>query len=142
MSYIKLTFLVGLVFIFSSCSGTGTKDLGLILPQIEEKPDNKVFITNQTGHTFLMSDTVVFLNGKSVGILGVNEILIGQGRDGKNTLKLEGKSDVFMVDSNTYTFENKNKENRFFIVNVNQKFINRVPILNEVTQQSFMSNIR
>ena len=82
------------------------------------------------------------MNGKSVGILGVNEILIGLGIDGKNTLKLEGKSDVFMVDSNTYTFENKNKENRFFIVNVNQKFINRVPILNEVTQQSFISNIQ
>ena len=47
------------MFVFS-CSGTGTKDIGLILPQIEEKPDNKVFITNQTGHTFLMSDTVFF----------------------------------------------------------------------------------
>ena len=142
MKLLKLISLLCFFFLIFSCSGTGTKDLGLILPQIEEKPDNKVFITNQTGHTFLMSDTVVFLNGKSVGILGVNEILIGQGRDGKNTLKLEGKSDVFMVDSNTYSFENKNKENRFFIVNVNQKFINRVPILNEVTQQSFISNVR
>ena len=60
MKLLKNILSISLLMFVFSCSGTGTKDIGLILPQIEEKPDNKVFITNQTGHTFLMSDTVFF----------------------------------------------------------------------------------
>ena len=37
-----------LMFVFS-CSGTGTKNLGLIYPQLYEKPNNKVFVSNVAG---------------------------------------------------------------------------------------------
>ena len=130
-----------LMFVFS-CSGSGTKNLGLILPQIEETPNNKVFVTNQSGYESLMSNFIVLLNGESIGTLGRNEILVGNGKSGKNTLMVEGKIDPVMGDSNTYIFDNKSNENRFFIINVNQRLLHRVPILNEVTEQSFIGNFR
>ena len=67
---------------------------------------------------------------------------MGSGKSGKNTLMVEGKIDPVMGDSNTYIFDNKSNENRFFIINVNQRLLHRVPILNETTKQSFISNFR
>ena len=89
-----------------------------------------------------MSNFIVLLNGQSIGTLGRNEILVGSGKSGKNTLMVEGKIDPVMGDSNTYIFDNKSNENRFFIINVNQRLLHRVPILNETTKQSFISNFR
>ena len=73
-----------LMFIFS-CSGTGTKDLGFIYPQLDEKPNNKVFISNVAGWEGLTSNFQILLNGQSIGTLGRDEILIGEGKDGRNT---------------------------------------------------------
>ena len=130
-----------LMFVFS-CSGTGTKDLGLIYPQLDEKPNNKVFVSNVVGWEGLTSNFQILLNGQSIGTLGRDEILIGQGKDRKNTLKVVGKMYQFMGDSNTYVFDNKNKENRFFNVTINQKIMHGIPRLSEVTKQSFVSNVR
>ena len=125
-----------------NCTGTGTKDLGLIYPQLDEKPNNKVFISNVAGWEGLTSNFQILLNGQSIGTLGRDEILIGEGKDGKNTLKVVGKMYQFMGDSNTYIFDNKNKENRFFNVTINQKIMHGIPMLSEVTKQSFISNVR
>ena len=142
MKLLKYIFSITVLIFLFSCSGTGTKNLGLILPLIEEKPNNKVFVTNQSGYESLMSNFIVLLNGQSIGTLGRNEILVGSGKSGKNTLMVEGKIDPVMGDSNTYIFDNKSNENRFFIINVNQRLLHRVPILNETTKQSFISNFR
>ena len=48
----------------------------------------------------------------------------------------------FMGDSNTYIFDNKNKENRFFNVTINKKIMHGIPMLSEVAKQSFISNVR
>ena len=142
MKLIKLISLLCFFFLIFSCSGTGTKDLGLIYPQLDEKPNNKVFISNVAGWEGLTSNFQILLNGQSIGTLGRDEILIGEGKDGKNTLKVVGKMYQFMGDSNTYIFDNKNKENRFFNVTINQKIMHGIPILSEVTKQSFISNVR
>ena len=142
MKLLKSIISISLLMFIFSCSGTGTKNLGLILPQIEEKPNNKVFVSNQSGYESLMSNFIVLLNGRSIGTLGRNEILVGNGKSGKNTIMVEGKIDPVMGDSNTYFFDNKGNENRFFIINVNQRLLHRVPILNETTKQSFISNFR
>ena len=142
MRVIKLISLFSFFFIIFSCSGTGTKDLGLIYPQINKKPNNKVFISNVAGWESLTYSFQILLNGQSIGTLGRDEILIGEGKDGKNTLKVVGKMYQFMGDSNTYIFDNKNKENRFFNVTINQKIMHGIPILSEVTKQSFISNVR
>ena len=125
-----------------SCSGTGTKDLGLLYPQIDKKPNNKVFISNVAGWESLTSNFQILLNGESIGTLDRDEILIGEGKNGKNTLKVVGKMYQFMGDSNTYIFDNKNKENHFFNVTINQKTMHGIPILSEVTKQSFISNVK
>ena len=142
MKLIKLISLLCFFFLIFSCSGTGTKDLGLIYPQLDEKPNNKVFISNVAGWEGLTSNFQILLNGQSIGTLGRDEILIGEGKDGKNTLKVVGKMYQFMGDSNTYIFDNKNKENRFFNVTINQKIMHGIPMLSEVTKQSFISNVR
>ena len=142
MKLLKLISLLCFFFLIFSCSGTGTKDLGLIYPQLDEKPNNKVFISNVAGLEGLTSNFQILLNGQSIGTLGRDEILIGEGKDGKNTLKVVGKMYQFMGDSNTYIFDNKNKENRFFNVTINQKIMHGIPILSEVTKQSFISNVR
>ena len=142
MKLIKLISLLCFFFLIFSCSGTGTKDLGLIYPQLDEKPNNKVFISNVAGWEGLTSNFQILLNGQSIGTLGRDEILIGEGKDGKNTLKVVGKMYQFMGDSNTYIFDNKNKENRFFNVTINQKIMHGIPILSEVTKESFFSNIQ
>ena len=142
MKLLKLISLLCFFFLIFSCSGTGTKDLGLIYPQLDEKPNNKVFISNIAGWEGLTSNFQILLNGQSIGTLGRDEILIGEGKDGKNTLKVVGKMYQFMGDSNTYIFDNKNKENRFFNVTINQKIMHGIPILSEVTKESFFSNIQ
>ena len=142
MKFLKLISLLCFFFLIFSCSGTGTKDLGLIYPQLDEKPNNKVFISNVAGWEGLTSNFQILLNGQSIGTLGRDEILIGEGKDGKNTLKVVGKMYQFMGDSNTYIFDNKNKENRFFNVTINQKIMHGIPMLSEVTKQSFISNVR
>ena len=142
MKFLKLISLLFFFFLIFSCSGTGTKDLGLIYPQLDEKPNNKVFISNVAGWEGLTSNFQILLNGQSIGTLGRDEILIGEGKDGKNTLKVVGKMYQFMGDSNTYIFDNKNKENRFFNVTINQKIMHGIPMLSEVTKQSFISNVR
>ena len=142
MKLLKLIFLFSFFFLIFSCSGTGTKDLGLIYPQLDEKPNNKVFISNVAGWEGLTSNFQILLNGQSIGTLGRDEILIGDGKDRKNTLKVVGKMYQFMGDSNTYIFDNKNKENRFFNVTINQKIMHGIPMLSEVTKQSFISNVR
>ena len=142
MKLLKLISLLCFFFLIFSCSGTGTKDLGLIYPQLDEKPNNKVFISNIAGWEGLTSNFQILLNGQSIGTLGRDEILIGEGKDGKNTLKVVGKMYQFMGDSNTYIFDNKNKENRFFNVTINQKIMHGIPMLSEVTKQSFISNVR
>ena len=142
MKLLKLISLLCFFFLIFSCSGTGTKDLGLIYPQLDEKPNNKVFISNVAGWEGLTSNFQILLNGQSIGTLGRDEILIGEGKEGKNTLKVVGKMYQFMGDSNTYIFENKNKENRFFNVTINQKIMHGIPMLSEVTKQSFISNVR
>ena len=142
MRLIKPISLLSFLFLIFSCSGTGTKDLGLIYPQLDEKPNNKVFISNVAGWEGLTSNFQILLNGQSIGTLGRDEILIGEGKDGKNTLKVVGKMYQFMGDSNTYIFDNKNKENRFFNVTINQKIMHGIPMLSEVTKQSFISNVR
>ena len=142
MKLLKLITLLCFFFLIFSCSGTGTKDLGLIYPQLDEKPNNKVFISNVAGWEGLTSNFQILLNGQSIGTLGRDEILIGEGKDGKNTLKVVGKMYQFMGDSNTYIFDNKNKENRFFNVTINQKIMHGIPMLSEVTKQSFISNVR
>ena len=142
MRLIKPISLLSFLFLIFSCSGTGTKDLGLIYPQLDEKPNNKVFISNVAGWEGLTSNFQILLNGQSIGTLGRDEILIGEGKDGKNTLKVVGKMYQFMGDSNTYIFDNKNKENRFFNVTINQKIMHGIPMLSEVTKQSFFSNIQ
>ena len=121
MRLIKLISLFCFFFIIFSCSGTRTKDLGLIYRQIDKKPNNKVFISNVEGWESLISSFQILLNGQSIGTLGRDEILIGEGKDGKNTLKVVSKMYQFMGDSNTYIFENKNKENRFFNVTIKKK---------------------
>ena len=85
-----------LMFVFS-CSGSGTKNLGLILPQIEETPNNKVFVTNQSGYESLMSNFIVLLNGESIGTLGRNEILVGSGKSGKITLMVGLSGPTFLI---------------------------------------------
>ena len=142
MKFLKLISLLCFFFLIFSCSGTGTKDLGLIYPQLDEKPNNKVFISNVAGWEGLTSNFQILLNGQSIGTLGRDEILIGDGKDRKNTLKVVGKMYQFMGDSNTYIFDNKNKENRFFNVTINQKIMHGIPMLSEVTKQSFISNVR
>ena len=142
MKFLKLISLLCFFFLIFSCSGTGTKDLGLIYPQLDEKPNNKVFISNVAGWEGLTSNFQILLNGQSIGTLGRDEILIGEGKDGKNTLKVVGKMYQFMGDSNTYIFDNKNKENRFFNVTINQKIMHGIPMLSEVTKQSFISNVQ
>ena len=142
MRLIKLISLFSFFFIIFSCSGTGTKDLGLIYPQIDKKPNNKVFISNVAGWESLTSNFQILLNGQSIGTLGRDEILIGEGKDGKNKLQVVGKMYQFMGDGNTYIFDNKNKENRFFNVTINQKIMHGIPMLSEVTKQSFISNVR
>ena len=142
MKLIKLISLLCFFFLIFSCSGTGTKDLGLIYPQLDEKPNNKVFISNVAGWEGLTSNFQILLNGQSIGTLGRDEILIGEGKDGRNTLKVVGKMYQFMGDSNTYIFDNKSKENRFFNVTINQKIMHGIPILSEVTKQNFISNVR
>ena len=142
MRLIKLISLFSFFFIIFSCNGTGTKDLGLIYPQIDKKLNNKVFISNVAGWESLTSNFQILLNGQSIGTLDKDEILIGEGKDGKNTLKVVGKMYQFMGDSNTYIFDNKNKENRFFNVTINQKIMHGIPMLSEVTKQSFISNVR
>ena len=142
MRLIKPISLLSFLFLIFSCSGTGTKDLGLIYPQLDEKPNNKVFISNVAGWEGLTSNFQILLNGQSIGTLGRDEILIGEGKDGKNTLKVVGKMYQFMGDSNTYIFDNKNKENRFFNVTINQKIMHGIPMLSEVTKQSFISNVQ
>ena len=142
MKFLKLISLLCFFLLIFSCSGTGTKDLGLIYPQLDEKPNNKVFISNVAGWEGLTSNFQILLNGQSIGTLGRDEILIGEGKDGKNTLKVVGKMYQFMGDSNTYIFDNKNKENRFFNVTINQKIMHGIPMLSEVTKQSFISNVR
>ena len=125
-----------------SCSGVGSKNLGLLYPQIHKKPNNKVFISNVAGWESLTSNFQILLNGESIGTLDRDEILIGEGKNGKNTLKVVGKMYQFMGDSNTYIFDNKNKENRFFNVTINQKIMHGIPMLSEVTKQSFISNVK
>ena len=142
MRLIKLISLFSFFFIILSCSSTGTKDLGLLYPQIDKKPNNKVFISNVAGWESLTSNFQILLNGQSIGTLDKDEILIGEGKDGKNILKVVGKMYQFMGDSNTYIFDNKNKENRFFNVTINQKIMHGIPMLSEVTKQSFISNVR
>ena len=105
-----------LMFVFS-CSGTGTKDLGLIYPQLDEKPNNKVFVSNVKGWEGLISNFQILLNGKSIGTSGRVEFLIGQGKDEKNTLKVIGEMYQLMGDSNTYIVDNKKKEKLFLKCN-------------------------
>ena len=142
MRLIKLISLFSFFFIIFSCSGIGTKDLGLLYPQIDKKPNNKVFIPNVAVWESLSSNFQILLNVKFIGILGRDEILIGEGKDGKNTLKVVSKMYQFMGDSNTYIFDNRNKENRFFNVIINQKIMHGIPMLIEVTKQIFISNVR
>ena len=142
MKLLKSIISISLLTFVFSCSGTGTKDLGLVLPQIDEKDNNKVFISNVSSWEGILSNFKILLNGQSIGILGTDEILVGNGKDGKNTLKVVGKTYQLMGDSNTYIFDNENKENRFFTVNINQKILHSIPLLNEVTKQSFMNNVR
>ena len=142
MRLIKLISFFSFFIIIFSCSGTGTNDLGLLYPQIDKKPNNKVFISNVAGWESLTSNFQILLNGQSIGTLDKDEILIGEGKDGKNTLKVVGKMYQFMGDSNTYIFDNKNKENRFFNVTINQKIMHGIPMFSEVTKQSFISNVR
>ena len=98
-----------------------------------------IIVAGQEGLTFNFQ---ILLNGQSIGALGRDEILIGEGKDGKNTLKVGGKMYQFMGDSNTYIFDNKNKENRFFNVTINQKIMHGIPMLSEVTKQCFISNVQ
>ena len=142
MKLLKNILSISLLMFIFSCSGTGTKDLGLILPQLDEKPNNKVFVSNISGWESLLSNFKILLNGQSIGTLGRDEILIGQGKDGKNTIKVVGKTYQLMGDSNTYIFDNTKKENRYFIVNINQKILHGIPILSETTKQSFISNVQ
>ena len=142
MRLIKLISLFSFFFIIFSCRSTRTKDLGLLYPEIDIKPNNKVFISNVAGWESLTSNFQILLNGESIGTLDRDEILIGEGKNGKNTLKVVGKMYQFMGDSNTYIFDNKNKENRFFNVTINQKIMHGIPMLIEVTKQSFISNVR
>ena len=142
MRLIKFISLFIFFFMIFSCSGAGSKNLGLLYPQIDKKPNNKVFISNVAGWESLTSNFQILLNGQSIGTLDRDEILIGEGKDGKNTLKVVGKMYQFMGDSNTYIFDNKNKENRFFNVTINQKIMHGIPMLSEVTKQSFISNVR
>ena len=109
MRLIKFISLFIFFFMIFSCSGAGSKNLGLLYLQIDKKPNNKVFISNVAGWESLTSNFQILLNGQSIGTLDKDEILIGEGKDGKNTLKVVGKMYQFMGDSNTYIFDNKNK---------------------------------
>ena len=63
MKHLKLISLLCFFFLIFSCSGTGTKDLGLIYPQLDEKPNNKFFISNVAGWEGLTSNFQILLNG-------------------------------------------------------------------------------
>tara|TARA_B100001248_G_scaffold204661_1_gene158789 strand:+ start:410 stop:841 length:432 start_codon:yes stop_codon:yes gene_type:complete len=140
----KLLLILFLIFL-TSCSQTGTKNLALIRPQLEAEANNKVFIYSQLGYyETLMNKFNIELNGYSIGKIGNNEIIIGDVKNGRNTLMVKGEVSPItgvMEDSNLYNFQNKSLENRYFIITINKKLLKGKIVLNEVTKQSFMKNL-
>ena len=66
------------------------------------------------------------LNGYSIGKIGNNEIIIGDVKNGRNTLMVIGEVSPItgvMEDSNLYNFQNKSLENRYFIITINKKLL-------------------
>ncbi len=137
----KKLFSLILVFFIFGCSGTGTKDYGALLP-IKFKDEKYIYIARQTGLVGILGTLEVIHNGNSVAELGHKEIIKIKGLSGENSLKIRGKGLNAMANSKTIKFDIIDNKNKFFVFSIVNKLFGADVVLNEVTKESFLNNIR
>ena len=146
MNKILKTFLMLTISILMfGCSGTGLKNENSLLKNVNKEKGNIFVYRERTlaGSAVLIS---LHLNGKLIGTIGNGETVIGNFKEGDNTLVLDvskkSKKILGVVNpafkSLIYVFEGTKTQNYFFFLNLDT---NSGIILNEIDENEWKNKI-
>ena len=136
----KFYFILAALLLLYGCAGTGTKEYSSIARAIDDESGKKVFVYRD--NVFVGSATLmqVRLNGIEIAKLGVEEMVIGNGEIGTNTLEVEiGGLGGLGLNTPSLTFELTDNQNSYFVLSLKQGWVsNKLQIL-ETTKSAWQA---
>ena len=144
MSKILKTFLMLTISILMfGCSGTGFKNESSLLEHVNKEKGN-IFVYRESAFAGSALVISLHLNGELIGTIGNGETVIGNFKEGDNTLVLvpSKKTVGDAVKSLIYVFEGTKTQNYFFFLNLDTNFgSNAVIVLNEIDENEWKNKI-
>ena len=138
----KLYLIIISLLLLYGCAGTGTKSYSDVAHSIDEGI-KKVFIYRDDGYVGSAVLMQVRLNGTEIAKLGVGEMVVGDGIVGMNTLeaKLGGLCSIG-TNTPTVTFDLVDDQNRYFILNIKQKFFSVKIQIMETLKSAWQAQVK
>jgi len=137
----RLLIITLLMTILSACSGSGVKSYSTTM-LISEQSEGSVFVLRDTGYIGSVALMKVSLNGRRIGEIGRDETAVGKMSDGNNYLEAEFTGIAGMgMNSVRASFPKTGKENKYFIVKLQQGLFSNELEMFEVKESRFKSSL-
>ena len=138
----KLCLIIISLLLLYGCAGTGTKSYSDVAHSIDEDV-KKVFIYRDDGFVGSALLMQVRLNGTEIAKLGIGEMVVGDGAVGTNTLEVEiGGLGGIGMNTPTVTFDLVDDQNRYFILNIKQKFFSVKIQIMETLKSAWQAQVK
>ena len=109
---------------------------------ISEQSEGSVFVLRDTGYIGSVALMKVSLNGRRIGEIGRDETAVGKMSDGNNYLEAESTGIAGMgMNSVRASFPKTGKENKYFIVKLQQGLFSNELEMFEVKESRFKSSL-